>query len=102
MNFDNVEIGVNSSNIEAYLAKIKAEVIDQAIDLLKNNQAELFEVFRANWKGTSEQKFEEAMTEATDVIIGSLAQHFTVLRSSMYAVNNAWVQQDQGMIGGGN
>ncbi len=105
MDFSKVEIGVNSAEVQNYLNKIKADVIDQAQSLLISKQEELFATFRANWQGVSEKNFETNMTNATDTVIKSLEAHYSALANKMIATNNSWVNQDEQMVqvqGGNN
>ncbi len=105
MDFSKVEIGVNSAEVQNYLNKIKADVIDQAKDLLVKQQDELFATFKANWQGISEKNFETNMTNATNAVMASLETHYNALSSKMIATNNSWVNQDEQMVqvqGGNN
>lgn len=103
MDFSKATIGVNTSTIDAYLTKIKGNVIDEAISTLKNEQEALFQTFRANWNGVSEATFEGIMKEATEQVQNSLEVHYNALKAKVYAINNAWVNQDAGMVSkGGN
>lgn len=103
MDFSKATIGVNSATVGEYLNKIKQNVIEEAKNTLANEQEALFEVFRANWNGVSEANFESLMAGATEKVKESLEAHYTALSSKVNAINNAWVEQDAGMISkGGN
>ena len=42
--------------------------------------------------------FEENMKIATEKVKASLLAHYNALEAKIYAINNAWVQQDAGMV----
>lgn len=105
MDFSKVKIGVNSAEVQDYLDRIKADVIDEAKNLLDSKQEELFGTFRENWQGVSEKNFETNMSNATKAIQASLDAHYAALSSKMIATNNSWVNQDEQMVqvqGGNN
>lgn len=98
MNFGNVEIGVNSAEVNTYLQKIQAEVIETAKQKLWTEQTALFEAFRQNWKGQAEANFEANMTAATQQVFGNLQKSYEALESKIYAIHNSWINQDQEMV----
>ena len=98
MDFSKATIGVNTGTVDQYLEKIKDNVIDEAISTLEREQAALFEAFRANWVGQSEVNFENNMANATEEVKKNLALHYHTLREKVYAINNAWIQQDASMV----
>lgn len=98
LSFENATIGVNTDNVNSYLTKIRTDVIEEARKTLDSAQDELFTSFRDNWKGQAEVNFEENMKIATEKVKASLLAHYNALEAKIYAINNAWVQQDAGMV----
>lgn len=98
MDFQKVTIGVNSDTINAYLQKIRADVIDSAKSKLSSSQEELFNTFKANWQGVSRDNFIANMEAATTSVQNSLEEHYNTLQAKVYAIHNAWIQQDEEMV----
>lgn len=98
MDFSSATVGVNTETVNQYLEKIKDNVIDEAVKTLESEQETLFSAFRKNWVGQSEINFEANMSEATNAVKKSLGSHYSALREKVYAINNAWVQQDSAMV----
>mgnify|MGYP001109739353 CR=1 FL=1 len=98
MDFSKATIGVNTDTVDQYLTNIKDNVINEAIRTLESEQENLFEAFRRNWVGQSEINFETNMANATEEVKKSLELHYQTLREKVYAINNAWIQQDASMV----
>jgi len=98
-NFDNMTIAVNTGEVKNYLSKIKSDVIEAAKDLLDSEEEALFNAFRENWIGKSEENFEHNMQEAKEEIKKALNEHYRALEEKIEGIHNAWIEQDEQMVG---
>ena len=92
--------GVSAQGLDEYIKAIKANVIDVAKNHLKENEQIMFDALRKGWKGLSEARFEELFKKLRDETQKQLDAAEKALEGELYAIANAWVEQDQNMIVG--
>lgn len=92
--------GVDAKGLADYIKDIKTNVIKVAKNHLEENEKTLFASLRTGWKGLSEARFEEIFKKLITETQNQLTAAENALEGELYAIANAWVEQDQNMIVG--
>lgn len=90
--------GMSAEGVANYVSDIKSFVITDACGHLEENKEALHGALRTGWTGQAEINFEKNFDKSIADTIESLKATEAALEAELYAVANAWIEQDKNMV----
>lgn len=92
-----ITIGVSSTGVSDYYKKIRAVVMEDAVNQISKTDA-IKAALKDGWKGQAEEAFEKNMDNATLKLKQTLQTLTEGVESSLASLIEDWAQHDQQLI----
>ena len=100
LDINSATVGYDAEGIAELMNQIKAEVIEQAQNKLKESEATLDEALDAIWAGKSEETFKSNMHEDVLVVCDALDKAYDTLYAEVYKAGAAMGNVDAELVQG--
>lgn len=100
LTIENATVGYNQDGIKSLMEDIKANVIEEAKNSLKNSENTLDEALDEIWQGKSEETFKSNMHEDVLVVCDALDTAYNTLAAEIYRAGHAMGRVDEELVQG--
>ena len=100
LNIEGATVGYDHAGIDALMGEIKADVIEEAKNKLKESESTLDESLDTIWQGKSEETFKSNMHEDVLVVCDALDKAYDTLAAEIYRAGHAMGRVDEELVQG--